>query len=86
MGRVMISIPDEFLAEIDAVAAEEHRSRSELFREAMRAYLAMRGPARRVLREKPNVQWALEIMEQARRKGQPGIASTAEIRKWRDRR
>ncbi len=39
MSRVMITIPDEFLAEIDSAATAQHRSRSELFREAMRQYL-----------------------------------------------
>ncbi len=37
--RVLISIPDEFLKKIDAVAANECRSRSELIREALRQYL-----------------------------------------------
>lgn len=39
MTRVMITVPDEFLAEIDSAASVQHRSRSELFREAMRQYL-----------------------------------------------
>jgi metal-responsive CopG/Arc/MetJ family transcriptional regulator len=39
MTRVMITVPDEFLAEIDSTATAQHRSRSELFREAMRQYL-----------------------------------------------
>ena len=39
MTRVMITVADEFLAEIDTAAMAQHRSRSELFREAMRQYL-----------------------------------------------
>ena len=39
MAKVMITIPDEFLKEIDAVAKAEHRTRSELFREAVRKYM-----------------------------------------------
>lgn len=37
--KVMLSFPDEFLAEVDRVAREEHRSRSELVREALRLYI-----------------------------------------------
>lgn len=40
--KVMVSFPDEFLAEVDRVATEEHRSRSELLREAMRLYIRVR--------------------------------------------
>jgi metal-responsive CopG/Arc/MetJ family transcriptional regulator len=34
--KAMVSFLDEFLAEVDRVAREEHRSRSELIREALR--------------------------------------------------
>lgn len=37
--RVLISIPDEFLGEIDGIAGEEHRTRSDLIREALRLYM-----------------------------------------------
>ena len=40
--KVLLSLPQEFLETIDRVAAEEHRSRSELIREALRAYLEAR--------------------------------------------
>jgi predicted nucleotidyltransferase len=40
--KVMVSFPDEFLAEVDRVAQEEHRSRSELVREALRLYIGLR--------------------------------------------
>lgn len=40
VARVLISLPDEFLAEVDALAQSEHRSRSELIREALRLYMA----------------------------------------------
>ena len=40
--KVLVSLPQEFLEAIDRVAAEEHRSRSELIREALRAFLETR--------------------------------------------
>lgn len=38
-NKVLVSLPEKFLKEIDHAAAEEQRSRSELIREALRAYL-----------------------------------------------
>ena len=39
MSRVLISMPEKFLDEIDQVAENENRSRSELIREALRTYI-----------------------------------------------
>jgi len=39
MARVLISMPEKFLDEIDSVAEGENRSRSELIREALRSYI-----------------------------------------------
>lgn len=40
--RVMLSMPPEFLSRVDAIAEREHRSRSDLVREALRRYLESR--------------------------------------------
>ena len=40
MARFMVSMPDEILKKLDRQAKEEHRSRSELLREAVRQHLA----------------------------------------------
>ena len=39
MARVLISMPEKFLDEIDSVANYENRTRSELIREALRTYM-----------------------------------------------
>jgi len=39
MARVLISLKDAFLEQIDKIAEQEQRSRSELFREALRRYV-----------------------------------------------
>ncbi len=39
MARVLISMPEKFLGEIDKVADDENRTRSELIREALRTYI-----------------------------------------------
>jgi len=41
-NKVLVSLPEKFLEDVDRVAAEEHRSRSELIREALRAYIDVR--------------------------------------------
>ncbi len=84
MARVMITMPDDFLREVDEVAAEEHRSRSELIREAIRVYFETRGRRRGSLLDKPNVQWALRVQEEASKKLEgSGWDGASEIRRWR---
>ena len=39
MAKVLLSIPDKFLNQIDEVADNEQRTRSELIREALRTYM-----------------------------------------------
>ena len=39
---INISLPDDLLREVDDYAREEHRTRSELFREAVRQYIESR--------------------------------------------
>jgi predicted transcriptional regulator len=43
MARFMISMPDDMLKKLDAAAHKEHRSRSELLREAARRHLNVVG-------------------------------------------
>ncbi|MCL6479249.1 MAG: ribbon-helix-helix protein, CopG family [Peptococcaceae bacterium] len=47
--RIMISLPDSLLAEVDGIVAAERLNRSEFIREAMKLYIAER--KRRLLRE-----------------------------------
>jgi metal-responsive CopG/Arc/MetJ family transcriptional regulator len=42
---INMTIPEELIEEADEVARSEGRTRSELFREAVRRYIAGRGPA-----------------------------------------
>lgn len=47
--RIMISLPEYLLSEIDCIAADENLNRSEFVREAMKLYIKER--KRRLLRE-----------------------------------
>jgi CopG family transcriptional regulator/antitoxin EndoAI len=49
-----ISLPPDLAAEVDRLAAEEHRSRSELFREAFRRYVNSRQRWERILEFGPH--------------------------------
>jgi uncharacterized protein (DUF433 family) len=41
-NKILVSLPEKFLEDVDRVAAEEHRSRSELIREALRTYFEVK--------------------------------------------
>ena len=41
-AKILVSLPQEFLDDVDRLAVEERRSRSELIREALRVYLETR--------------------------------------------
>lgn len=81
--KIMISIPEEFLVEIDRAAEEEKRSRSEFIREAARFYLRVR-KTRMAPGQDPRVQKAIVIQDMlAAQDTLKKWDSTAEIRKWR---
>lgn len=84
--KVMVSFPKEFLAEVDRVAREEHRSRSELLREAMRLYLALRRGERRP-GDAPRVLSAVATQDAlARLAHGTGEDGAADVHRWREAR
>lgn len=83
-SKVMVSFPDDFLAEVDRLAQEEHRSRSELVREAIRHYIEMRR-RQRPPGQSPQVQQAVTIQNNlARLSSGAGEDSTDDVRRWRE--
>jgi len=82
----MVSFPQEFLEQVDRIAREEHRSRSELLREAMRLYIKMRRGERRPGGD-PRVQATVATQDAlARLAPGTGEDSTADVRRWREAR
>ena len=79
MAKVMITIPDDFLKEIDAVAKAEHRTRSELFREAVRKYT--------METHQPNRVNTAEVFRRLQNANIPWYPGTAEdfVREMRDK-
>ncbi len=84
--KVMVSFPEEFLSQVDRIAQEEHRTRSELLREAVRLYIQMRGGERRPGAD-PRVRSAVAAQDElARLSPGAGEDSTADVRRWREAR
>ena len=82
-AKIMISVPEEMLSELDHKAREDHRSRSEFIREAVRHFLELRKapdvPGRNQrIREAVSVQDAL-----AKEDSSKDWNGGEEIRKWR---
>jgi metal-responsive CopG/Arc/MetJ family transcriptional regulator len=84
--RVMVSFPDGFLAEVDRIARDEHRSRSELLREAMRLYIEVRRGQRRST--DTSRVWSAIAIQDALARLSPGSGedSAADVRHWRETR
>ena len=84
--KVLLSFPDALLAEVDRIAREESRSRSELLREAARLYIETRLTRKRP-GDDPRVQRAIATQDALARVA-PGTGedSTLEIRRWREAR
>lgn len=84
VAKVMISLPKDFLKEIDREIRKEHRTRSEFFREAARLYLQLKYAAPG---QDPRVQCAVALQDAIARKDRLATwDGTTEIRRWRQTR
>ena len=84
--KVMVSFPDEFLKEVDRIAQEEHRSRSELVREALRFYIGLR-QEQRLPGANPFVRQAVMVQDRLSHAASgTGEDSTTDLRRWREAR
>ena len=84
MAKINISIPDELLADVDALAAELERSRSGLVAEATARYVASVRDERAEAERRARIDQAMaEAQAIGRKVG--SFDSTAAIRADRDR-
>jgi len=83
--KILFSLPEELLAEIDSVAVEEHRSRSELIREATRRYIIDR-PGRKRPIDNPEVREAIRSMDRIAKKTHSDSDASSVVREMRDSR
>jgi Arc/MetJ-type ribon-helix-helix transcriptional regulator len=85
MARFVVTVPEEFLREVDARAKAEHRSRSELVREALRSYL-LSGERRGDISNRPDFKRAIQLQDEMRRRLEgSGYSGSEAVRKMRDR-
>lgn len=85
MARFVVTVPEDFLEEIDARAAAEHRSRSELVREALRSYLRSEGRTEDIS-NRPEFKMAVRFQDEMRRRHEgSGYSGSAAVREMRDR-
>ncbi len=86
MGKkVMISLPDELLDDIDKAADEEHRTRSEFIREAARRYLSERSDMAYRPIDNPRVREAIAAIDRISQKIDSNWESSSVVRELRDR-
>ena len=85
MSKVMISLPEGFLRDIDGIARDEHRSRSELVREAIRTYVVTR-PGRRSTLERQAIRRAATRILNARLRLPKGQTAESLVRRARETR
>ncbi len=83
MAKIMISLPEGFLSEVDKAAQAEHRTRSDLIREALREYFRGGKRSKKPI-ENPRVRKAFETLRSLNWKEK--FDSTEVIRKMRDNR
>ena len=85
-SRVMISISEDSLNEVDKIAEEEKRSRSDLLREAINIYLKNRKEQSTPIKNSRVIN-AITIQDSlAYQDTLKDWDSTSEIRKWREKR
>ena len=85
MSKVMISLPGKFLRDMDALAKTEQRSRSELVREAVRAYVTIRIGSRQAGRH-ADVHRAASRILKSRLHWPEGETAESLVRRSRERR
>lgn len=85
MIKTMVSIPKGLLQELDELARQEERSRSEVLREAVRLFLELRRSQRHPGLD-PRVQRAVAIQDRLAEKHSVPWDGVAEIRRWREKR
>jgi len=83
MAKVMISLPEKFLSEVDRAAQTEHRTRSDLVREALRVYLHGEKRPKKPI-DNPRVREAFDNLRSLTWEGE--FDSTELVRQMRDSR
>jgi len=87
-ARVTISLPDDLLAQLDAVAESESLTRSDVVREAAGSYLSARAgnteATRRLQAVEDGVAWLVQVAERPSADPRPSLDILRDIRRHSD--
>ena len=82
--KIMISVPEKMLNELDHEAKAEHRSRSEFIREAVRMFIEIKR-SKTIPGRISQIQNAIAVQDSlADKDSVQNWNGTEEIRKWRE--
>lgn len=84
MAKINVSIPDELLAEVDALAREFNRSRSGLVAEATERYVANITEERAAREREAEIRAAMASMREIAKRVPPGPPAEQIVRRDRD--
>ena len=84
MAKINVSIPDDLLGDVDALAAELHRSRSGFVAEASARYVADLQAERAERERREQIDEAIRGMREIAKHVPPGRDTTELIREDRD--
>lgn len=83
-ARVTISLPEELLARLDAIAESESLTRSDVVREAAGAYITAHAggieAARRLRAVEDGIEWLREVAKQPSLDPRPSLEILREVR------
>ena len=84
MTKINISVPDEFLDELDALKNQENISRSELLRKSVRTYKELLERQKKEKERKEKIMEAVKTQDYLRTKSGKWDG-VKEIRTWREK-
>lgn len=86
MAKILVSLPEGFLRDMDRAARLEHQSRSSFIREAVAKYLHHAGTQEVPRALDPVIRRAVAMQDAMGRRLKGRWESAQEIRRWRDSR
>ena len=84
MAKINVSFPEGFLGQLDRLTREEHITRSELLRKAVKLYMDAWNQKKAEEKRQKGIMEAMKIQDALRKKSGKWDG-VSELRKWRKR-
>ena len=84
MAKINVSFPEGFLGQLDRLTQEEHTTRSELLRRAVKLYMDVWNQKKAEEKRQKSIIEAMKIQDTLRKKSGKWDG-VSELRKWRKR-